>query len=323
MERIASFSLGVKSELARVSPERDCCRLAELAAIARLDGFVTIGGDDGIGMYIATEYSSVARIVYSLVKDVFGIEATLTVKRQNRLKKRMLYQIGVAGLSEMQTILRTLGIFTGKNRMYPGIKKDLIKNKCCRRSYLRGAFLGGGYVSNPDGAYHLALTTASEELGRDLTELINSFPGFNAKMSSRKTSYMVYLKDSRQIADFLALIGAHGGLLEFENARVLKDVKNQINRIVNCETANIGKAANAAVKQLNEIRLIDRQFGLDILGPSLAQIARLRLENPEENLKELGEMMTPPLGKSGVNHRLRKITEFAERIQEAKDGSDV
>ena len=321
MERTTSFSLGVKSELARISPDRDCCRLAVLSAIARLDGVVTIDSDEGIGIYIVSEYSSVARLIFSLFKEVFGIEAELTVKRQNRLKKRMLYQIGISKNREMPTLLRTLGIFTTKNSVFPGIKKDIIKNKCCRRSYLRGAFLGGGYVSKPDSSYHLELTTANEELGRDLTKLINGFDGFHAKLGRRRSSYMVYLKDSRQIADFLALIGAHSGLLEFENTRVLKGMKNQVNRAVNCETANLDKTVKAAIKQVSDIRLIEQHFGLDILSPSLAQIARLRLENPEDNLKELGDMMTPPLGKSGVNHRLRKISEFADGISESKDES--
>jgi len=316
MERNASFSLKVKSELARIIPERDCCRLAELSAISRIDGVVTIGSDEGVGLYIATEYSSVARTVYSLIKDVFGVEAELMVNRQSRLKKRLLYRIGLRGVPEISEVLRALGILSARNRILPGIKKDLLKNKCCRRSYLRGAFLGGGSVSSPDRGYHMELTTAGEELAGDLMDLVNGFEGLRAKMSKRKTSYMVYLKESGQIADFLTLIGAHGSLLEYENARVLKGMRNQVNRMVNCETANIGKAADAAMRQLDVIRLIERHFGLDALDPSLAQVARLRLAHPEENLKELGEMMNPPLSKSGVNHRLRKISEFAEGIKE-------
>jgi len=310
-----SFSAGVKAELARIYPEKACCRLAELAAIARLDGTVTIGRDEGLGFYIATEYSAVARKVYRLLKDQFSIEGELTVKRQNRLKRRTLYHISAASSGKTPELLAALGIMTSGRQILPGIKKELIKTKCCRRSYLRGAFLGGGSVSSPDSDYHLELTAGNEKLGEDLAALTNRFTGLNAKLSRRKQSWLVYLKESDQIADFLALIGAHGSLLEFENARVLKGMKNQVNRLVNCETANLEKTVNAAFRQVNGIRLIDERIGLDTLNPSLAQIARLRLDNPEATLKELGELMRPPVGKSGVNHRLRKIEEIAEKLK--------
>ena len=311
-----SFSSKVKGELARIYPEKPCCRLAELAAIARLDGTLTIARDEGLGYYIETEYSAVARKVYRLLKDQFSIEVELTVKRQNRLKRRTLYHISVASSGETPELLKALGIISSKRQIIPGVKNDLIRTKCCRRSYLRGAFLGGGSISSPDSDYHLELTAGNETLGRDLMALINQFTGLQAKLSRRKQSYLVYLKESDQIADFLAIIGAHGSLLEFENARVMKGMKNQVNRLVNCETANLGKTVNAAFRQINGIRLIDQRIGLDALNPSLAQIARLRLANPEANLKELGEIMTPPIGKSGVNHRLRKIEEIAGKLRE-------
>ena len=318
-ERYSSFSAKVKDELARVYPAKDCCRLAELAAITRLDGAVTIGSDEGIGLCVGTEYSAVARKVYRLLKDRFGIEGELTVKRQNRLKKRALYQIGVKPSDYTPDILRSLGVLSAGGRILPGVKKDLIKNKCCKRGYLRGVFLGGGSVSGPDSGYHLELTVGSESLGMDIADMINCFSGLQAKLSARKQTYIVYIKESGQIADFLTLAGAHGSLLEFENTRVLKGMKNKVNRIVNCETANIGKTADAAIKQIKSIRLIDERLGLDALEPTLARVARLRLENPESNLKELGEIMTPPLGKSGVNHRLRKLIDFAQSLQEETD----
>ena len=317
MGRMSSFSAGVKEELARFYPEKPCCRLAELAAIARLDGKVTMEPGEGTGMSIATEYSAVARKAYRLIKDLFSLDAMLTVTRKNRHKFRTMYHIHTAPIEGAKGMLQALGLLSSGGQIVAGIKKDLIKNKCCGRSYLRGAFLGGGSVSGPDSDYHLEITAGSEKLGKDLTALINRFPGFHAKMSKRKQSYLVYLKGSDQIADFLTLIGAHGSLLEFENARVLKGMKNQVNRLVNCETANLGKTADAALRQVRNIRLIEERTGLDALDPSLAEVARLRLENQDINLKELGEIMTPPLGKSGVNHRLRKIDEIAERLREA------
>ena len=316
MGRVASFSAGVKGELARIYPEKSCCRLAELAAIARLDGTVTIERNEGVGLSIATEYSAVARKVYRLLKDLYAIEAELTIKRQNRLKQRTLYHIRISSSEETRDLLRVLGVLSSRGQIIPGIKKDLIKNKCCMRSYLRGAFLGGGSVNSPDSDYHLELTAGNEKLGKDLMTLANRFPGFHAKLSKRKQSFLVYLKESNQIADFLTLIGAHGSLLEFESARVMKGMKNQVNRLVNCETANLGKTADAALRQVRNIRLIEERTGLDALEPSLAEVARLRLENQEINLKELGEIMIPPLGKSGVNHRLRKIGEIADRLRD-------
>jgi DNA-binding protein WhiA len=316
MDKTASFSARVKGELARVYPEKPCCRLAELAAIAHLDGTVTIGRDEGLGFYVATEYSAVARKVYKYLKEQFSIEGELTVKRQNRLKRRTEYHIVVNSPAEMPALLSTLGILTTKNQIIPGIKRDLIRFKCCRGSYLRGAFLGGGSVSSPDSDYHLEMTAGNEKLAKDLMTLVNRFPDLQAKLGRRKQACFVYLKGSDQIADFLTVTGAHGSLLEFESARVMKGMKNQVNRLVNCETANMDKAVNAAFKQLKNIRLIEERIGLDALEPSLAQVARLRLENPEANLKELGEIMTPAIGKSGVNHRLRKIGEIAEQLRD-------
>ncbi len=318
MAKIDSFSAEVKAELARIYPDKACCRLAELAAIARLDGTVTIGRNQGMGLYITTEYSAVARKVYRLLKDQFAIEGELTVKRQNRLKRRTLYHIRVASCQEAPTLLENLGIMTPEKQILPGIKKDLLKTKCCRASYLRGAFLGSGSVSSPESDYHLEITASNEKLGKDIMALINRFAGLQAKISRRKQSYVVYLKESNQIADFLTLVGAHSSLLEFENSRVLKGMKNQVNRLVNCETANLEKTVEAALRQVDNIRLIEERIGLDALSPPLSQLARLRLENPEINLKELGEMMKPPVGKSGVNHRFRKIEEIAEGLRARK-----
>ncbi len=318
MAKIDSFSAEVKAELARIYPDKACCRLAELAAIARLDGTVTIGRNQGMGLYITTEYSAVARKVYRLLKDQFAIEGELTVKRQNRLKRRTLYHIRVASCQEAPSLLEDLGIMTPEKQILPGIKKDLLKTKCCRASYLRGAFLGSGSVSSPESDYHLEITASNEKLGKDIMALINRFAGLQAKISRRKQSYVVYLKESNQIADFLTLVGAHSSLLEFENSRVFKGMKNQVNRLVNCETANLEKTVEAALRQVDNIRLIEERIGLDALSQPLSQLARLRLENPEINLKELGEMMKPPVGKSGVNHRFRKIEEIAEGLRARK-----
>jgi DNA-binding protein WhiA len=319
MASIASFSAGVKAELARLYPDKPCCRLAELAAIARLDGTVTIGQNEGVGLYMTTEYSAAARKVYRLLKDRFAVAGELMVKRQNRLKRNTFYYIRVASSRETPALLWTLGVMTPERQILPGIKKGLIRTKCCRCSYLRGAFLGGGSVSGPESDYHLEITAGNERLAKDLMALINRFPGLQAKISRRKQSYVVYLKESNQIADFLTLVGAHGSLLEFENNRVLKNMKNQVNRLVNCETANLDKTVTAALRQVENIRLIEERTGLEALSLPLRELARLRLRNPEINLKELGELMESPVGKSGVNHRFRKIEEIAEGLRAGRE----
>ncbi|NLO96936.1 MAG: DNA-binding protein WhiA, partial [Peptococcaceae bacterium] len=178
----------------------------------------------------------------------------------------------------------------------------------------RGAFLAGGSISNPEGNYHLEITTNDLALAEDIVGLMNKF-GLKAKISARKNFHVVYLKESDHIFEFLALIGAYQALFEFENIRILKDMRNQVNRIVNCETANLNKTVDAAVRLLENIRLIDRTIGLESLPDNLYQIARLRLDHPDFSLKELGEQLNPKIGKSGVNHRLRRIEEIAEKIQ--------
>jgi DNA-binding protein WhiA len=320
-----SFSVQTKSELARIYPEKPCCRLAELAALVRMDGTVTIGANAMMGLYITTEYSAAARKVYRLLKDCFDIEGEITIKRQKRLKRHTLYNIRVPLSEDVPDILRQLGILaegTGRG-IEPGIKRSLIRTQCCRRCYLRGAFLGSGSVSNPDGNYHLEMIASDDRLAQQLAALVNRFPQIQAKVSQRKQWYIVYLKDSEQISAFLSVIGAHRALLEFENTKIMKDMKNQVNRLVNCETANLGKTVDAAMRQVENIELIDQTLGLENINEALAELAKLRLENQEMNLKELGELFNPPLGKSGVNHRMRKIEELAEQIRQRDEEQKI
>jgi DNA-binding protein WhiA len=213
--------------------------------------------------------------------------------------------------------LEKLGLVDKEGKIQSGINKDLIKTRCDQKAYLRGAFLAGGSISNPEGNYHLEIITNDSVLAADISSLLNSFD-LKAKVSTRKNFHIVYLKESEHIFEFLALIGAHQAVFEFENIRILKGMRNQVNRIVNCETANLNKTVDAAVRQLENIRLIERTIGLKSLPENLQEIASTRLEFPDATLKELGEMLNPKVGKSGVNHRLRKIEEIAEKIHSEK-----
>ena len=190
----------------------------------------------------------------------------------------------------------------------------MVKDDEERRAYIRGAFIGGGSISNPEKTYHLEFVTHSEEYAVDLSKLINSY-GLNSKVIQRKNSYIIYIKEGEQIVDLLNIIGAQSCLLELENIRIMKEMRNNVNRLVNCETANLSKTVNAAVRQVESIKLIQSQIGLQRLPKNLREIAELRLNYPDESLKELGEMLDPPVGKSGVNHRLRKIEKIAEELR--------
>ena len=188
---------------------------------------------------------------------------------------------------------------------------ELVRRPCCKKAYLRGLFLRAGSISDPEKMYHLEFACESRDFAIRLKEILSSY-NLRAKIVERKGHSVVYLKDSSQIADFLALIQANTSLFSLENTMIVKDVRNAVNRKVNCETANIQKTVSASVSQIEAIEYIRDHIGFDKLPDSLKEIARLRLENPEDSLVSLGARMNPPIGKSGVNHRLRKLRKIAE-----------
>ena len=192
-----------------------------------------------------------------------------------------------------------------------GIKSSLVDTDETKKAYIRGAFLGGGSISNPEKTYHLEFVTHDLDYAQELSALINSF-GLTSKVIQRKNSFIIYLKEGEQIVDLLNIIGAHNSLLELENIRIMKEMRNNVNRLVNCETANLSKTVNAAVRQVESIKLIQKEIGLNRLPQNLREIAELRLNHPDESLKELGEMLNPPIGKSGLNHPHRRIEMIAD-----------
>ncbi|SHK61440.1 hypothetical protein SAMN02745163_04137 [Clostridium cavendishii DSM 21758] len=314
-----SFSAKVKGEICRyvdISMEE---ALAEISAIMKVSGTLAFSGRQ-ISFKITTENPASARFIFTLLKDKFNIHSKLMVKKSNSLKKNNIYMVlitedmGVKKLLEITGILREID---GIMSLDYSIDKELIKTEETAKAYIRGAFLGGGSISNPEKTYHLEFVTHSLEYAEDLSRLINRF-GLNSKVIQRKNSYIIYIKEGEQIVDLLNIIGAHTSLLELENVRIMKEMRNNVNRLVNCETANLSKTVNAAVRQVESIRLIEREVGLSRLPQNLREIAELRLNYPDESLKELGEMLNPPVGKSGVNHRLRKIEKIAEEIREGE-----
>ncbi|MCL6612494.1 MAG: DNA-binding protein WhiA [Peptococcaceae bacterium] len=308
-----SFSAQTKNELARVADVKNCCKTAELSALFRMDGSIQISGRQ-VYINIRNENAAVARKIFSLIREIFGVQPEVLVQRKSKLRKNNVYMVRVPPRDMTGEILVALGLMDENRRLQDRISPDFLKRECCRRAYLRGTFLGGGSVNSPGGGtYHLEVITNSESHARDIRRLFRRFK-LDAKINSRKNWYVIYLKESEQIVSCLNIMGAHQALLDFENKRIMKDMKNQVNRLVNCETANLNKTVNAAVQQLESIRRIKASMGLDKLPPSLRQVAEARINNPHASLRELGEMLDPKVGKSGVSHRLRKIEELARKV---------
>ncbi|MFA4884376.1 MAG: DNA-binding protein WhiA [Desulfotomaculaceae bacterium] len=312
-----SFSAVTKNELARVMGQRSCCRLAELAALVKMDGSIQLSGGRRLSLNIITENAAVARKIFSLVKSLFDLQTEVLVQRKNRLKKNNIYLVRFPPQQGMSDILQRLGMLDGTGRLKEIAPRDLLRRDCCRRSYLRGVFLGGGSVNSPEGNYHLEIVTSNEKFADVISRLMNKF-NLDARSSQRKNCKVIYLKESEHIISFLNIIGAHSALLNFENARIYKGMRNKVNRLVNCETANLNKTVNAAVRQIENIELIRDVLGPDNMPDSLKETAEVRLKYPDACLKELGSMMQPPLGKSCINHRLRRIEELAEKIRSGK-----
>lgn len=288
-----------------------CCAKAELSALIRMNGTVQLSNQKVI-LDISTENAAIARRIYTLLKKSHEVHVELLVRKKMRLKKNNIYIVRVP--AQVQEILKDLKIVSEGFVFTDTIDKTLIKSGCCKRSYLRGAFLAGGSVNNPEGAsYHLEIFSMYEEHSQALCDLANHFQ-MNARCIERKKGFVFYLKEGEKIIEFLSVIGAHQALLKFEDVRIMRDMRNSVNRLVNCETANLNKTIGAAVRQIENIRLLDRELGLDKLPSKLREVAEIRLQHPDMNLKEVGEMIGG-VSKSGVNHRLRKIDELAERMR--------
>ncbi|KXZ40458.1 hypothetical protein SAMN05661008_01558 [Alkalithermobacter thermoalcaliphilus JW-YL-7 = DSM 7308] len=315
-----SFSIQTKNELSRITPPSMCCEIAQLSAMIRTSGTIQLAGFEKLNIKMSTENAAIARRLFKLLKSCFNINTEIMVRKNTNLKKNNNYVLIVNSSMGSTEILKKTRILKQKSGISINnkIPKDLLKDENCKRAYIRGAFLGCGSISDPEKAYHMEFVTNNREFSEELKDLINEF-GFNSKIVNRKNSYVIYLKESEQICDLLNLMGAYNALLALENVRILKEMRNNVNRVVNCETANLTKTVNAAVRQLENIRYIKDTVGLDYLPKNLAEIAKIRLEYEDFSLKELGQMLDPPIGKSGVNHRLRKIEEIAEKIKEEKE----
>ncbi|HBK85013.1 MAG TPA: DNA-binding protein WhiA [Firmicutes bacterium] len=304
-----TFSEEVKQELARLSRSGSCCQRAELAALIRLNGSIEISRAGQWGLSVTTQNPATARVIFKLFRAVFGVQAEIYIRRKVRLRKNNVYMVWCRG--NVPDLLRQVGLLEEKGELGHGVAAWVVERPCCRRAYLRGAFLASGAINDPRKvSYHMEITTEYEEQAVVLCELMAQ-EQLTAKVVARKDSLVVYLKEGEQIVRFLNVVGAHAALLQFENARIKKQMRNQVNRLVNAETANLSKTVEAAMRQIEAIRSLAARQELAKLSPGLKQIAELRLSHPEASLQELGQLADPPLSKSAVNHRLRKLMSLA------------
>lgn len=301
----ASFSMQVKEELAEVFGQTRHCWLAELSGLI-LNCAKMIDSDNGKMLVFESENETVLRKCFTFVQKTFNIEMM-------RVHKGSGYALEL-NASDTEKVLQTVMI--SKESLKDAVADErLVVRNCCRRAFIRGCFLASGSISAPQKGYHFEMVTTSQERALQLQQLIR-FCGIDVKTVVRKKYHVVYAKEGEQIADLLSLMEAPRARLDFENIRILKDVRNSVNRKVNCEAANLNKTANASLEQVRDIEYISEYYGLESLPENLRQAARLRLEKPDASLTELGKLMEPPVSKSGVNHRFKKLKAIADQMRE-------
>ncbi|MDT2494125.1 DNA-binding protein WhiA [Enterococcus avium] len=306
-----SFAAEVKKELTGLAVQKNLAQ-AELAALIRMNGSLSLNNHQFV-LNVQTENAAIARRIFTLLKEHYGVRSELLVRRKMKLKKNNVYIVRLK--QETQKILLDLDIMDGA-MFQSHISNEIKQSEKKTRAYLRGAFLASGSVNNPETSrYHLEISSIYEEHNQDICDLLNQFD-LNARTLERRNGCITYLKGAEKIADFLTLIGATNSMLKFEDVRIVRDMRNSVNRLVNCETANMNKTIDAASKQIENIHFIEATVGLQSLPEKLQEIAELRIQNPEISLKELGEMIpSGAISKSGINHRIRKINDFADNLR--------
>ncbi len=309
-----SFSMEIKEELFGVNVAARHCKIAELSALVVQCGKIDVDKSGHLHIKLQTESGYVARKCNLLFRKLCQVPVVVSVRTAKGKQSHAQYLLEICGDTAVKKVAELLKLkVSGKDG---ALRADgmVYVHTCCKRAFLRGTFLASGSVSNPQKSYHFEISETEEERAEQLIALIRSFE-VDAKSVLRKIYHVVYVKEGEQVAELLNIMEAHRALMEFENVRIVKDVRNSVNRQVNCETANLSKTVNAARKQYEDIVLIRDTAGLHTLSEALEEIARLRLEYPEASLIELGEMLSPKLGKSGVNHRLKKISEYADSLR--------
>lgn len=310
-----SFASETKKELTSLETNT-CCNRAELSALIRMNGSLSFS-QRKLFIDVQTENAAIARRIYSLLKGLYQVNVELLVRKKMKLKKNNVYIVRL--VERAQEILSDLRILKDGFTIIHEIDSQLVENDCCKRAYLRGAFLAGGSVNNPEtSAYHLEILSMYEDHTKSLYELMEVFE-LNSKMLERKKGFINYIKGAEKISDFLTVIEAYHAVMHFEDVRIVRDLRNSTNRMANCDQANIDKIVASASRVREKIKFIDERIGINALPERLQEVARLRYENEDAALKELCEMMTTEtLSKSGFNHRLKKIEEIADNLAVGK-----
>lgn len=317
-----SFASETKKELVSLIVS-DCCAKAELSALTRMNGVINIS-HEGLRIEFQTQNATIARRYVKLLRQLYEVNIDLLTRKQMRLNKSNVYIIRITSYAEM--IINDL-MLMNSNGFILGVSKELINQTCCKRAYLRGAFLASGSVNNPEkSSYHLEIFVLDEELSIDIKNLCNEFD-LNARTIKRKKGFIIYIKESEKISDFLRVINATNAVFDFEDIRIFRDMNNSVNRIRNCEVANLNKSWDASNQQIDNINLIADTLGLDILPDKLLETAILRMKHPDSTFSELSELYNEEyqksISKSGLNHRLRKINEIAKRIRNSESLDDL
>ncbi len=309
-----SFTADVKKELTLQKAGKKCCQLAQIAGFLRFAGSITLMG--GIGVRVSTDNPAVARHFASLIKSYFGTRTSLNVS-DSALGRGHSYELFISGDMNAEAILRECGILSvkeGSNYITDGLNWEIMRRRCCKKAMLSGIFMAAGSVSSPGAkGHHLEINCAGRPMAEDVKKLLNAFD-ISAGISERKSRFIVYIKDAEQIGDLLGSMGATNEMLRYVNSVITRQMRNRANRINNCENANLEKTVSAAQKQLADIRIIEIKRGLESLSPKLRETAVMRINNPELSLSELCELFSPPIKKSGLNHRFEKLADMASKL---------
>jgi len=308
-----SFSNDVRNELARVIPEKDCCRKAELLAMLDCAATVVDTGEQGYVLKVRAENAATARKIFKLIKESYGLQSSVIIANRRRFGKTKIYEVDTQCSVDNLSILQEFQLIKANYNSKRQLNTYFTGKACCKRAYLRGVFLSRGFINRPEGEYHLEIIFTDHKLAVQVQRMLERF-SIDMRSFERKSNLVLYIKESEKIGDFLRVVGANRALLNFENVRILKSMRNAVNRQVNCETANLAKTIDASVRQIDLFSRAMKKEGWKSLPPQFKELALLRVDYPDCTLKELGELIEPPLSKPGVAYRMRKLEKIAEEI---------
>lgn len=312
-----SFSGDVKNELEKQVASARHCQLAELSAILINAGLVERDQAGVYTVYLQEEPGKVSRKFFTILKKAYNIDTDVRVDMPRKIVSGKVYRNVLSGKDETEAVLKAIHAIDDDGNirgLEEGVSQRLVMKSCCKRAFLRDTFMCIGSISDPSKSYHMEFACANKIIAEDIRQIIDSF-GIDARIIQRKKYYVVYIKESTSIVDLLNVMEAPVSLMNMENERIVREMRGAINRRVNCETANITKTVNAASRQTTDILYLRDHYGFENLPETLRDMAEARLQYPDATLLELGKYLDPQVGKSGVNHRLRKLSELAEKLR--------